>query len=231
VDDNSIQPMADPLSINVCPDPTVSSPIAPVGIEPFPEFKLDEDDGDLNRTLDWLDLWNEDANCTKYESRVLKPGSHPQTGALVSFPGSGNSWLRMLLVGITGVFISSIYPGDDSQFQSKGIDKFALDFILCQIRGFYLIVLPNVANTSYQIPVNCGCTLLQKTHDFSLDAVLYSLPEAQRTKTLEEFNGKGILIIRNPFKAIRSYRNFEFTGMVGAAPENAFTGESKIRHT
>jgi hypothetical protein len=75
--------------------------------------------------------------------------------------------------------------------------------------------------------VNCGCTLLQKTHDFSLDAVLYRLPEAQRTKTLEEFKGKGILIIRNPFKAIRSYRNFEYTGMVGAAPENAFTGESK----
>ncbi len=68
---------------------------------------------------------------------------------------------------------------------------------------------------------------MQKTHDFSLDAVLYSLPEAQRTKTLEEFKGKGILIIRNPFKAIRSYRNFEYTGMVGAAPENAFTGESK----
>ncbi|XP_046642445.1 WSC domain-containing protein 2-like [Daphnia pulicaria] len=201
-DDNSIQPMADPLSINVCPDPTVASPIAPVGIEPFPELKLDEDDGDLNRTLDWLDLWNEDGNCTKYESRVLQPGSQPQTGALVSFPGSGNSWLRMLLVGVTGVFISSIYPGEDSQFKSK-------------------------ANTSYQIPVNCGCTLLQKTHDFSLDAVLYRLPEAQRTKTLEEFKGKGILIIRNPFKAIRSYRNFEYSGMVGAgvAPENAFTGE------
>lgn len=112
--------MADPLSINVCPDPTVASPIAPVGIEPFPELKLDEDDGDLNRTLDWLDLWNEDGNCTKYESRVLQPGRQPQTGALVSFPGSGNSWLRMLLVGVTGVFISSIYPGEDSQFKSKG---------------------------------------------------------------------------------------------------------------
>jgi hypothetical protein len=70
---------------------------------------------------------------------------------------------------------------------------------------------------------------LQKTHDFSLDAVLYSLPEALRTKTLDEFKGKGILIIRNPFKAIRSYRNFDFTGMVGAAPESAFSGESKFK--
>jgi hypothetical protein len=55
------------------------------------------------------------------------------------------------------------------------------------------------------------------------------LPEALRTKTLDEFKGKGILIIRNPFKAIRSYRNFDFTGMVGAAPESAFSGESKFK--
>ncbi|KAK4027065.1 hypothetical protein OUZ56_016084 [Daphnia magna] len=198
-DNNSVQPIVDPLSANLCGEATVPT-VEPVGIEPFPEFKFDSDeDVDLNRTLDWLDLWNDDANCTKYESRVLKPGSYPQVGALVSFPGSGNSWLRMLLVGITGMFISSVYTGEDTQFQSK-------------------------ANTSYQIPVDCGCTLLQKTHDFSLDAVLYSLPEANRTKTLEEFNGKGILIIRNPFKAIRSYRNFDFTGMVGAAPESAFSG-------
>ena len=135
MDDNSIKPMADPLSINVCPDPTVPSAIVPVGIEPFPEFNPDENDGDLNRTLDWLDLWNEDGNCTKFESRVLKPGSHPHTGALVSFPGSGNSWLRMLLVGITGVFISSIYPGDDSEFQSKGIVKFHLNLILFEKIG------------------------------------------------------------------------------------------------
>lgn len=213
------------MSANLCGEATVPT-VEPVGIEPFPEFKFDSDeDVDLNRTLDWLDLWNDDANCTKYESRVLKPGSYPQVGALVSFPGSGNSWLRMLLVGITGMFISSVYAGDDTQFQSKGIAQFEKT-VKQNNSTRQLCVFEPVANTSYQIPVDCGCTLLQKTHDFSLDAVLYSLPEANRTKTLEEFNGKGILIIRNPFKAIRSYRNFDFTGMVGAAPESAFSGTS-----
>jgi len=39
----------------------------------------------------------------------------------VSFPGSGNSWLRMLIQGVSGVFIASIYPvGDDNLFHSKG---------------------------------------------------------------------------------------------------------------
>lgn len=66
--------------------------------------------------------------------------------------------------------------------------------------------------------------MLQKTHDFSLDGSLTSLPEANRTHTLDQFKGKGILIIRNPFKAIHSYRNFAYTGMTGAAPESAFTG-------
>lgn len=83
------------------------------------------------------------------------------------------------------------------------------------------------ANTSYEIPVDCQCTLLQKTHDFSLDMGLYNLPEANKTEVINSFGGKGILIIRNPFKAIRSYRNFEFTGLTGAAPESVFQGERK----
>lgn len=93
----------------------------PVRIEPFPEFQTDSiETDDLNRTLDWLDLWNGDSNCEQHQIHLLKRGSQPQPGALVSFPGSGNSWLRMLLMGLSGVFISSVYIGDDSAFQSKG---------------------------------------------------------------------------------------------------------------
>ncbi len=82
-------------------------------------------------------------------------------------------------------------------------------------------------NTTYPLPIDCKCTLLQKTHDFSLDASLYNLPEANKTHTLEKYNNKGIFIIRNPFRAIPSYRNFEYTGLMGAAPKSAFEGESK----
>lgn len=95
----------------------------PPGIEYFPEFKLSESirDSDPNRTLDWLDLWNGDPNCTNHDVILLKPNSNLEPGALVSFPGSGNSWLRMLLMGISGVFINSVYGGEDSLFRSKGM--------------------------------------------------------------------------------------------------------------
>lgn len=122
--DNGISPMADPLlAVNPCGEVTDQVPVvkAPVGIEPFPEFKYESiGKDDLNQTLDWLDLWNGDLNCTQHQVHLLKPGSQPQPGALVSFPGSGNSWLRMLLMGISGVFITSIYIGEDAAFQSKG---------------------------------------------------------------------------------------------------------------
>lgn len=72
---------------------------------------------DPNKTLAYLDLWNNDANCTNHQV-VLLDNNSLQPGALVSFPGSGNSWLRMLLMGISGVFIHSVYPGDDTVFQS-----------------------------------------------------------------------------------------------------------------
>ena len=90
------------------------------GIQPFPKFQPKINPDDDNRTLQWLDLWNDDANCTRYQVRLMEMGSHAEPGALVSFPGSGNSWLRMLLMGLTGIFVHSVYAGEDTTFQSKG---------------------------------------------------------------------------------------------------------------
>ena len=93
-------------------------------ISPFPEFNLNASHFDIGD--DFLrvypehgDLWNGDVNCTRYHVHLLKPGSHPQPGAFVSFPGSGNTWLRNLLMAITGVYITSVYSGD-SDFRSEG---------------------------------------------------------------------------------------------------------------
>lgn len=93
---------------------------------------------------------------------------------------------------------------------------------------YILLLLFYAANTSYEVGVNCGCTLLQKTHDFALDATLFHLPFANRTHTLEQFKRKGILVIRNPYNAIRSYRNFDYGGMQGMAPESAFEGRGNL---
>lgn len=96
------------------------NPIAPLnGFKAL--WKASRDQTNLNTTLYELDLWNSsDTRCFKHQVYLLKEGSVPQPAALVSYPGSGNSWLRMLLMGITGVYVDSMYP-DDSVFVSKGM--------------------------------------------------------------------------------------------------------------
>lgn len=73
---------------------------------------------DPNKTLNWLDLWSNDTFCNQFfvhlhDENSIKPR------ALVSFPGSGNTWLRMLLMGLTGMYVDTIYPNDEF-FHSKG---------------------------------------------------------------------------------------------------------------
>ena len=74
---------------------------------------------DSNRTLNWLDLWSNDTFCNRFTVHLLEANS-VQPRALVSFPGSGNTWLRMLLMGVTGLYVDTIYPGDEL-FHSKGV--------------------------------------------------------------------------------------------------------------
>ena len=97
---------------------TISAPETVKGIDPFEQIEI-HPSTDLNRTLKWLNLWGDDPNCTKFDVTLLEEKS-AETRALVSFPGSGNTWLRMLLMGITGVYINSVYGGDDALFESKG---------------------------------------------------------------------------------------------------------------
>ena len=48
--------------------------------------------------------------------------------------------------------------------------------------------------------------------------------EKRLNQEVEHFRGDGILVIRNPFKAILAYRNFAFGGnMAGLAPAEAFS--------
>ena len=95
-----------------------------VGIEPFPKFKLSANNvdgaGDMLQTYDWWDLWNGDSNCTRHQVHLLKKGSEPEPGAFVSFPGSGNSWIRSLLMGITGVYVTSVYTDEAIFFRPEG---------------------------------------------------------------------------------------------------------------
>jgi len=60
--------------------------------------------------------WNEDEQCKSFGVQFAKQGTF-QPRALVSFPGSGNSWLRYLIERSSGYFTGSVYE-DKKLFKS-----------------------------------------------------------------------------------------------------------------
>ncbi|XP_069188326.1 sialate:O-sulfotransferase 1-like isoform X2 [Procambarus clarkii] len=123
-------------------------------------------------------VWREEGGrCGGLDVNFAQEGSLPPT-ALVSYPGSGNTWTRHLLQAATGIFTGSIYQ--DQQLYMK---------------GFF----------GELEPWNAGTTFTQKTHDGS-------------PAHIQAFNGTGVLLLRNPYRAIISYHNFLFGGHTGYAP-------------
>ncbi|XP_023713195.1 WSC domain-containing protein 2-like isoform X1 [Cryptotermes secundus] len=139
--------------------------------------------------------WPSSEECSRYRIHFARQKSLPMT-ALVSFPGSGNTWVRYLLETASGVFTGSVY-----------IDRRIIS------KGFY----------GEAVPPDCGCTAVQKTHGFALEG---SVPArlAQRTAEVKLFRGRGILLLRNPYEALLSYRNFLYGGHTGFAPHSQFKG-------
>ena len=61
--------------------------------------------------------WEEDAVCEKFRVQFMENRSHPLM-ALVSFPGSGNTWTRQIIEGVTGFFTGSV--DEDRSIYRKG---------------------------------------------------------------------------------------------------------------
>ena len=123
-------------------------------------------------------FWPDDPACSQYRTRFLVNHSL-QTRALVSYPGSGNSWTRYLLEAATGVFTGSVYS-------NQGIIKAGLYGEARDYRD--------------------GSTLLQKTHHNIDQSKIFELE--WRQKQIRQFGGRGVLVIRNPYKAIISFYNY-----------------------
>ena len=80
--------------------------------------------------------WPRRPGCSQWRTRFAAQGSLPPT-ALVSFPGSGNTWIRFLIEAATGVFTGSVFND------------------------------PAIARAGYKgevVDYTDGTTLLQKTH-------------------------------------------------------------------
>ncbi|XP_071439071.1 WSCD family member AAEL009094-like [Hetaerina americana] len=139
--------------------------------------------------------WPGSDQCGHFHVHFAKQKSLPMT-ALVSFPGSGNTWVRYLLETSSGIFTGSVYT--DRQLISK---------------GFY----------GEAVPADCGCTAVQKTHGFAL-AGRVPAGAVQRAAEVALFRGRAVLLLRNPYEALLSYRNFLYAGHTGFAPHDRFRG-------
>ena len=124
-------------------------------------------------------FWSSDPECSQYRTRFVMRGSLP-TRALVSFPGSGNTWTRYLVEAASGVFTGSV-------FNDRLIIK--------------------AGHHGEARPYSDGSTLLQKTHHNAITT--YGLE--WRQDHIRQFGGRGVLVIRNPYKAIVSLYNLKLT--------------------
>lgn len=76
------------------------------------------------------------------------------------------------------------------------------------------------------VPPDCGCTSVQKTHGFALAGFVPH--EKKKTAEVALFNGRAVLLLRNPYEALLSYRNFLYGGHTGFAPYDRFTGPGEL---
>ena len=56
--------------------------------------------------------WKEDPTCSAHQIGFITNHTYPLM-ALVSYPGSGNTWIRQLIEGLTGFFTGSVYEDMD----------------------------------------------------------------------------------------------------------------------
>ena len=137
--------------------------------------------------VDWAEggpehhFWTNTTSCKDFKTRFAKVNTLP-IRALASFPGSGNTWVRYLIEGATGVYTGSIF--NDRSILRAGHYGEGRDY-------------------------KDGSTIMQKTHHRSLYLDKYKGYELKWREThIMTFQGRAVLVVRNPYKAILSYWNF-----------------------
>ena len=158
-----------------------------------------------NTIVDWAKegpehyFWPNTSSCRIFRTRFAKVQSLPLR-ALVSYPGSGNTWIRYLIEGATGVYTGSIFS-DSSLIRAGHLGE----------------------GREY----NDGSTILQKTHHRSLYLGRYNAYDMKwREEHVREFGGRAVVVVRNPYKAILSYWNyFNTQSHTSIVSENSFESQ------
>ena len=149
----------------------------------------------------------DDPDCQHLAIQFIRHKSQRQI-RLSSYPGSGNTWTRGLIERLSGYFTGSVYA-DKTLFMQGNVYSFN------SFKSNYCILFNLTGYYGEMMQPDCGCTLLQKTHDTFLP------------KQLLQFNGSRVVVIRNPYDSLKSFRQFSVTNNnhVKLASENDFVGK------
>ncbi|XP_046637044.1 WSC domain-containing protein 1-like [Daphnia pulicaria] len=151
--------------------------------------------------------WRGDPQCQHYVVQFSERESLPKW-PLTSFPGSGVTWTRQLIEGVTGIYTGSVYMADPSPVLSS------------QING----------SEYYTDDPLCGCTIVDKDHEATITTLgmanYFELLHRQGHGGIvhQQYDKRGVLLLRNPMDVVFTYRDWLHGGKVGKAPPEAFRG-------
>ena len=73
---------------------------------------------------------------------------------------------------------------------------------------------------------SCGCTLVQKTHGYTIGAPSSARSWSSRSRMVARHGGWAVLLIRNPYETLLAFRNFR-AGHIGHTPDKHFAGKGE----
>ncbi|XP_057368665.2 sialate:O-sulfotransferase 1-like [Daphnia carinata] len=156
--------------------------------------------------------WIGDPTCQHFPVQFAKNKTRPKW-ALTSFPGSGVTWTRQLIEGVTGIYTGTVYGRAESP----------------------IVLTGHHGNTA---DLDCECTILIKDHDVllpdfaSFPTLTNNLVKANETKKNRGpirsflYGNRGILLLRNPMDALFTFAHFlgSSGNHTGVVPEKDFLG-------
>ncbi|EFX88990.1 hypothetical protein DAPPUDRAFT_233913 [Daphnia pulex] len=127
--------------------------------------------------------------------------------ALTSFPGSGVTWTRQMIEGLTGIYTGSVHVRDPLPYRED-----------------------NEENMGITDNPFCGCTLIDKDHEatsgiFERKQYLELLHVKEYSQIINvTYNYRGVLLLRNPMDVVFAHQNHLLVGKFNTAPTEAFRG-------
>ncbi|XP_059350776.1 sialate:O-sulfotransferase 1-like [Daphnia carinata] len=158
--------------------------------------------------------WIGDPTCQHFPIQFARNHARPKW-ALTSFPGSGVTWTRQLIEGVTGIYTGTAYGRSED---------------------------PIVLTAYYRnlVDVSCECTILIKDHDITTPPPVYLIANKNGAKVNEKkkrnkkrgpvcsyrYDNRGVLLLRNPVDAMFAFAHYLASSKnhTGVVSEKDFSG-------